>query len=264
MIKAERIKELAANPDLINGIYSYCDYWCERCEYTARCMNYAMNKEYPAGKDSEHGKGEALFKDLNEFLELVTELLKDGAAKAGYEIDEVILEEPEPNEELKEKETEDHPCIVSAASYEEMVDAFFISAKSYFIDIAEEMNYRFELGLIDTENSEELSSIRDAVKVIRWYQTLISVKLKHGIKGLLKKAVDGSFVFIPELDGSAKVALLSIDRSLAAWSLLRIKIPELENEIFDLLLHLDRLRKITEQVFPQAREFKRPGFDDGD
>ena len=26
------LTELAANPDLISGIYNYCDRWCEKCE----------------------------------------------------------------------------------------------------------------------------------------------------------------------------------------------------------------------------------------
>ena len=36
------IKGMAKNPDFIPGIYNYCDRWCERCAFTARCMNFAM------------------------------------------------------------------------------------------------------------------------------------------------------------------------------------------------------------------------------
>ncbi len=30
--------------NFIPGIYNYCDRWCERCPFTDRCMNYAMEK----------------------------------------------------------------------------------------------------------------------------------------------------------------------------------------------------------------------------
>ena len=36
------IQCMAKNPDFIPGIYNYCDRWCERCAFTARCMNFAM------------------------------------------------------------------------------------------------------------------------------------------------------------------------------------------------------------------------------
>lgn len=63
-------------------------------------------------------------------------------------------------------------------------------------------------------------------------------------------------------DGSVKVALISIDRSIAAWMRMREYLPEKQDEILDILIHLDRLRKSLENAFPKARTFKRPGFDD--
>lgn len=39
------VKRLARRPGLIAGIYNYCDRWCERCPFTARCMNCAMQEE---------------------------------------------------------------------------------------------------------------------------------------------------------------------------------------------------------------------------
>ena len=38
------LTELASNPDLISGIYNYCDRWCERCPLTSRCLVYATEK----------------------------------------------------------------------------------------------------------------------------------------------------------------------------------------------------------------------------
>lgn len=67
--------------------------------------------------------------------------------------------------------------------------------------------------------------------------------------------------FPRDSDGSAKVALIAIDRSIAAWGVMRKHFPERENNMLDILVHLDRLRKGVEKTFPNARAFIRPGFD---
>ena len=62
-------------------------------------------------------------------------------------------------------------------------------------------------------------------------------------------------------DGSAKVSLIGIDCSMAAWGELRNVFPIQGKETLDMLVHLDGLRKRVEKAFPDAREFIRPGFD---
>jgi len=39
-------------------------------------------------------------------------------------------------------------------------------------------------------------------------------------------------------------------------------LPDQEDKILDILKILDRLRRMTEEEFPEARRFKRAGFDD--
>jgi hypothetical protein len=65
-----------------------------------------------------------------------------------------------------------------------------------------------------------------------------------------------------DADGSAKIALIGIDRSIAAWAVILKSMPEQEKEILDFLVQLERLRRQAEQTFPKARAFVRPGFDD--
>ena len=69
----------------------------------------------------------------------------------------------------------------------------------------------------------------------------------------------------PELQsdayGTAKITLIALDRSLAAWSVLYPEYPAYEDKTLSILLHLDRLRRSLEVVFPAARAFVRPGFD---
>jgi hypothetical protein len=63
-------------------------------------------------------------------------------------------------------------------------------------------------------------------------------------------------------NGSAKVALIGIDHSLAAWGALRESLASESETIFDMLVQLARLGRAVESEFPKARSFKRPGFDD--
>jgi hypothetical protein len=63
-------------------------------------------------------------------------------------------------------------------------------------------------------------------------------------------------------NGKAKVALIAIDRSIAAWGRLSLLLPEKAGGIMPTLSHLEALRRHTEQTFPHARDFIRPGFDE--
>jgi hypothetical protein len=106
------------------------------------------------------------------------------------------------------------------------------------------------------------ASIGDALEVIQWYQHQIYVKLMRALmQDDFELLDDDGKPFPKDSDGSAKVALIATDRSIAAWGTLREHFPEKTDEILDLLVHLDRLRRQTEQQFPDARSFVRPGFD---
>ena len=62
-------------------------------------------------------------------------------------------------------------------------------------------------------------------------------------------------------DGSAKVSLIGIERSLGAWTMLRDHYPQHENTIRGFQQTLARLRRHIDQCIPAARTFQRPGFE---
>jgi len=70
--------------------------------------------------------------------------------------------------------------------------------------------------------------------------------------------------FPKDSDGSAKVALIAIDRSIAAWGKMLKYFPDQEDELLNILVKLEQLRRNSEKVFPNARTFIRPGFDEID
>jgi hypothetical protein len=56
--------------------------------------------------------------------------------------------------------------------------------------------------------------------------------------------------------------LIGIDRSLWAWSELFNYFNEQVEGISNIISFLKSLRNLTEEEFPHARDFIRPGFDE--
>jgi hypothetical protein len=138
----------------------------------------------------------------------------------------------------------------------------------------------------------------EALEVIAWHHFQISVKLARAAHGRLSAEIDdaddeldeetwdtGSGWMEPDdeeepdeafeevedivrnarlsdADGSAKVAMLGIERSLGAWTILRDAVPAEDAQIQDFQRRLARLRRMLDAEFPGARTFRRPGFDE--
>lgn len=58
------------------------------------------------------------------------------------------------------------------------------------------------------------------------------------------------------------MALIGIDRSTSAWGTMYDLFPGQDENILHIIAALERLRKGIEKVFPKARAFVRPGFDE--
>lgn len=138
------------------------------------------------------------------------------------------------------------------------------SAVCLFAEKEDELNLRVRVGISGDDPHADAASIEDAVEIIRWYQYQIEVKLLRALHGALEERPAILEEFPKDSDGSAKVALIAMDRSIAAWGELYRQLPGAQDDILDLLVQLDRLRRKTEQVFPEARAFVRPGFDEAE
>jgi hypothetical protein len=83
----------------------------------------------------------------------------------------------------------------------------------------------------------------------------------RGLQGELTERGEILDEFPKDSDGSVKVALIAMDRSLTAWGKMYKYFPEKNDMILDMLVLLERLRRKAETEFPNARAFVRPGFD---
>jgi hypothetical protein len=111
------------------------------------------------------------------------------------------------------------------------------------------------------ERFAEASDPEDPRAVVTWFYSMIYVKIHRAVRRLADDDRAGRD-WPADDDGSAKVALLAVERSQVAW----IRIVELGmatwNEAEPFLRQLLWLHDEIERVFPGARAFVRPGFDE--
>jgi len=265
MIRTLRI--VSENPNAIDGIYDYCDRWCQRCPMTARCLLYAQEQADDAGRapGPRDMEKEAYWKQArDEHAAAMSTVNRDGKYSHLATLTPEEEKEVEERERRRDKSVEDSGCTRLSMQYDQRVSNWFEANAQRFKDKRAELESAICRRIEGRDPHGEFDDLRDAVEVIRWDQFEIDVKLVRAVGGR-EDEDEEEFADYPELqsdgDGSAKVALLSIDRSLAAWVRMRRHFPEAEASILDLLVLLDRLRKKVELEFPKARAFQRVGFD---
>ncbi|MCX7013961.1 MAG: hypothetical protein NTW86_15650 [Candidatus Sumerlaeota bacterium] len=260
----ERIKKHARNPKHIPLIHNYCDRWCERCPYTSRCSVFAMGKEEesaetPESRDIENA---AFWEKLLETFQATHELLVETMKERGIDvnIDDAEFQEIQEREDRTHREAENNELAAISRAYADEADAWLESAAGLFEKKNEELDQQLRMALPGADPQENAESIVEAVNVIRWHQLQIHVKLRRALTNVAHGEIEDDEA--KDSDGSAKVALIGIDRSINAWSLLWREFPEEEDALLNILVGLQRLRRKVEQAFPNARAFVRPGFDD--
>ena len=237
-----RLPILANNPNLIAGIYNYCDRWCERCPLTSRCLVYATEQndtDSPENHDNRNA----------EFWRLFTETLTDVRAL----IPEWAKEALDPNQHAdkqndrrQRRAIDNHPLAKAGKHYANATSEWF---------------HELDQPIASRSATDEPRVYEDARGVIEWYQYQIAVKTMRALSS--RNEEDSEDTNLPkDSDGSAKVALIGIDRSIAAWRLMQLSLPDRAQSIVPLILQLDRLHKNLQENFPGAQNFTRPGFDE--
>ena len=257
------LKELATNPDFISGIYNYCDRWCERCAFSSHCFVYAT-ESVDADLDSSDvrdlnnvkfwRKLEAIFKDANE-------LIKQCAAEAGIDLDAIDQSEAGADGETEDAARNEFSLL--ARNYAAMVDAWFENELVAAEQLDEDAQLQAKSAGIEID-------VQDAFEIIRWYQFFIAAKVFRAFLGS-DDELDGVYPddagdeinpAQTDANGSAKVSLIAIERSLGAWRVIQSCVPAKEKSIAPLMALLEGLRAGIEEALPLARDFIRPGFDE--
>ena len=264
--RADRLARLANDPTLIPGIYNYCDRWCERCPQTARCLVFKTEQARKAKRDgraaSRDPENQEFWGDLTESFTLALHMVRREAKKRGIDLDsKEIMESVKAEERQRRRRAarEGSALHRAAAAYWKSARTLLDRLPDELRSTEDELNTQLRLGAGDPQGVA--ADIRDALEVVQWYLFFIDVKLSRAVAGRVDEAVEGNDGFPSDADGSAKVALVGVDRSIGAWARLRGHLESEADAILDLLVRLEKLRRAVEREFPHARAFKRPGFD---
>jgi hypothetical protein len=265
----ERALRLAAQDSAnIPGIYNYCDRWCERCGFTARCLSFKLDEARHQRKSEaspiarSDRENAAFWDDIAANFALTLRLLKREAEKHGIDLDSLqTRDEANRDERRRERQVAREVCALSgaASAYTKAGRLVLDRLAPELIHAEEALNLQLRLGTGTPQSAA--AEIRDALDVVQWFLFFIDVKLQRAVASRLDARLDGDDGFPSDAGGSAKIALVAIDRSLAAWVRLRKHLTGGSDAILDLLVQLERLRQSVEREFPRARAFKRPGFD---
>ncbi|MBN1769115.1 MAG: hypothetical protein JXR50_06385 [Prolixibacteraceae bacterium] len=236
----DKTNEIVNRPEIIPGIHNYCDRWCERCTFTSRCTVFLTEQEMGWNDNLDH-ENQEFWDKMSLVFESTMELLSESAKRLGIDLDSLDDEEI-----VEHEETE--------------IEQF---AREYSVDIhnwLKKENQFFNDFTVVDENSQKVVSITEALEVIEWYSMFISAKTHRAMY---------SFQFVKEDEyslgdsqGSAKIAVIAIERSLTAFTVLYKQLPRFEDELLGFMVHLEKLKKGILAIVPGAMEFKRPGFDD--
>ena len=221
----------------IVGIFNYCDGWCERCPFTSRCHLFADRAEMEARLDALHAP-------IVNAPPLPSE------------------REPEPPAWMRERIEEANEACRQPISPEEWERIRPRVPPQHAPVNARARQYGFAANRwLTAHPSAPPNESDDPREVIAWFHFLIGAKVD---RALTVWADEDEQSARSDADGSAKVALLGIERSHAAWLALVESGAVSASEADPFIADLVWLGGALERIRPRARAFVRPAFDEPD
>ena len=138
----------------IEGIYNYCDRWCERCTFTSRCAVYEDESEVPSEEMDIRNK--AFWERLGKNFAKAQQMLKKAAESSGIDLDAVSAEMEETyrkKEELKKKSRQ-HPLAVLSLQYSE-AGREWLKTQPGMLDRLENLKAELNLGVESTAGAKK-------------------------------------------------------------------------------------------------------------
>jgi hypothetical protein len=191
----------------------------------------------------------AFLSRISESFQEAMEMIEEWAEEAGVDLEELKEESEDFLIERDERraDAKEHELVKLASEYSDKANEWFGALE--------------QENPLEPKSDDEQDSINDMHEIIRYYQLFIEVKI---YRGLMSRSSEEEFDegddSQRDSDGSVKIALIAIDKTLAAWKGL---LQERNANIIELIISLlETLRDKCEKEFPNARGFIRPGFDE--
>jgi len=236
----KHIKDISKGKELIPGVYNYCDRWCERCTMAKHCSIYYMEQsEIDSSDDTKNGVDR-----ISDIFSLTMEMMQEMSSELGIDFNDIAdFNIPEHIPGKTEK---------LAIKYGKDV-MLWLSAENEFFN-----KYSENMLLID---EEEALKIGDQLEIISWYSSVIGAKI-HRAMSKLGTEFEDTNSDLEDQRGSAKVAIISIEKSMTAFRYILNNIEEQETNSLKYLAILSKIKRQIIDLFPTALDFSRPGFDD--
>jgi hypothetical protein len=231
----------------IDFISAYCDSWCERCAFTERCSHFAVQSALTMC-DGDH----------------------DAALELAIGQPQVPGRPPEKNlhERMAEAFADAEPSPEELEAIGRELQARHHRVRRHPLAEASR-DYAVAAHRWLTEHDDALRAadpaVREAMQVIGWDSHLIHAKVARALNGRDEYPGGAPFersMIQSDWNGSAKVALISVQRSEPAWRVVAAATCDAGAGV--LAASLDELRQEMNREFPRAADFRRPGFDDAE
>jgi hypothetical protein len=234
----------------IKGISEFCDGWCEHCAFTVRCA------EFVEGRKTLHEK-----QDVNPML---TARVKANVEKAMQWLGKVAEGDPAGHDNQVATEKNEHDLPWLSRQYFELAQNW-LKSQPGMMDRLQELITELTIGLESVDSIRvKTESIKTSLSVIQWNASHIQTKISDAL--FLVKIGDEKFVgeYYTGMrsNGVLKSVLKAIEKSREAWKVIFELLPEREDDFLNILAQLEKIQHAIMKEFPDAVNFKRPGFDD--
>ncbi|HET6881236.1 MAG TPA: hypothetical protein VFI31_13835, partial [Pirellulales bacterium] len=131
----------------IDGIYNYCDRWCERCAFTERCRVYDMEQKAAADVESRDPDNAAFWQSLTRILEQTKDMLRQVAAERGIDLDSLDLEAAGERERRRTKRVRSNKLARQGEQYARQVRSWFKEHESLLEECGQGLTSRLQMEL---------------------------------------------------------------------------------------------------------------------
>jgi hypothetical protein len=221
----------------IVGVFNYCDRWCGRCALTSRCRLFADRAEDEFERD--HGpigepRAERMVREIGAAMERWEK-------SSGIDFDQI---QREAEAEVAKMSEDDRDSLLQVRLEHLETET---RAKDLCFAIFEWLK-----GF-----SDELYRSDRSFEVLAHFGFFVPGKVYRALMGLKDDDRERSDAL-----GSAKVGLLGLEEMRAACDALAAA-GKMETTVRgDFVARIDWLVRSLEAMFPSARSFVRPGFDE--
>ena len=244
--KTEQIRNVLKNfvpsDKNIEGIYSHCDRWCERCKFNDRCTNFQMLNELGIYESTIMGdtiKYEAIV--FEEAGKMLTNKMTE------YSVD--IYGLPDLEDVLENGNRS--PLVALAEEYMIEMNDWFETHQEKISDFASKLW---------NVSQKKFKQFDEYIEIVNYYMNLIPVHVAKALKP--HKVFDNAESAENIKLATGKLVLVSIDKSMSALSKLMDILPQKADELIDFLSKLSQLKNGIEKELPQASSFIRKGLDE--